>query len=230
VLNEEPYGPLWVAVSNAQTYMAHLLIENGADPREYERRARRGMLSLALDAVGCGGGGNGPDGPPEDADDAETLFQVLLDHGADANCRYDTRCRQQAQVSLLHFMALSDDVLPLTRVLLDPERPGGRCDLEARDGGGATPLFWACRAPETAKLLVERGADIWARNTWGELAWEAEYCAGYHASNEDRARLKQAVQPPAEEPEESRRRHLQGSSGAGGAKSGDDAMEEEDAI
>jgi hypothetical protein len=89
----------------------------------------------------------------------------------------------------------------LVRALLDC----GRANINICDVNNATPLFWSSRAPEISKLLVQRGADIWLRNSRGSLAWEADTQEGddeLPASDKDRARLKAAVNPPAggEEP------------------------------
>ena len=205
VISKHPYGPLYVAVSMCNARLARRLIDAGADVRTYEARMRGGLLECALNAAGGGCSYQGARNPLPDMEGAIQMFKLLLEHGANANCGFDTDTKYQAQVALLHWMAGSDNVLPLTTALLD----SGRCDVNVRDVNGSTPLFWASRAPETAMLLVARGADIWARNRAGALAWEAHTSQGHHelpASDEDRARLKRAIDPVAEEPEESRAR------------------------
>ena len=46
-------------------------------------------------------------------------------------------------------------------------------DIEARNGGGETPLLTAAggtRTPDVVRLLLARGADVSAKNTWGRTA------------------------------------------------------------
>ncbi len=55
----------------------------------------------------------------------------------------------------------------------------GLVDLDAKNGNGETPLHWASRYNliETAKLLLEAGADVKAKNYDGEtpLYWACWY-------------------------------------------------------
>jgi ankyrin repeat protein len=201
-----PYGPLWVAVTACDAAMVRAVLAAGASLAAYDTRAH-GILECAADAR-CAGGAAGRKAKL-------AVFQALLKRGADPNCGYETGSKYQARVALLHHLCSDDANLPLVRALL----ASGRCELDAADVNGATPLFWASRAPKCAAALVAAGADVWARNRAGALAWQATPSQGDRelpACDEDRARLKAAIAPLEEEPEESRRRRRGGGGAMGG--------------
>lgn len=211
-----PCGPLYIAVREGSVAMTMHALEAGASPPAYEAAMKRGLLELAFNAAYDGGGDHPILLQPARPANQLALFELLLVHGADAGCGFDTDTKYQANVSLLHYLAQSDAHLPLVRALL----ASPTCDIDARDANGATPLFWASRAPRAAKLLVAKGANIWARNSRGSLAWESSYEEGDNelpSNDEDRARLLKAVGPPDSEPSPSRRRRRSSSDSEGGS-------------
>jgi ankyrin repeat protein len=114
------------------------------------------IADLGIEAIRCGD---------------ESLVARLIDAGMNLTCR------EQTGMTLLHLAATFS--LSIAKVLVEV----GSADVEARDGGGRTPLMCASSTGhlDIVKWLVEAGADIYAKNKRGRTALDLAR-SGRHAS------------------------------------------------
>jgi len=94
--------------------------------------------------------------------DCESCVRLLLDHRADPKARTD------AGLTALHYATFKGN-LTVVRRLLDAGAP-----VNVADDRGLTPLMMAAnswnKSPEVVRVLLERGADIHAKDEFGRTA------------------------------------------------------------
>jgi uncharacterized protein len=92
----------------------------------------------------------------------EACVKLLLDHGADA------RVKPEAGVTALHYAAYRGS-LSMVKLLLAAGAP-----VNTMDDRGLTPLMMAANSrnknPEVVRLLLDRGADVEAKDEFGRTA------------------------------------------------------------
>ncbi len=151
--------PLHVAVGYRKLDIAKHLIEQKADVNAVNQDdSGRSVLQAAV----------GMEGSLE-------IVAFLLEQGADPNY-VDKRGE-----SVLHTAASSGSAAVVSALV------GAEADVEARAGGGLTPLMDAVRMGnlDAAKSLLEAGADQYAKNDSG---WEAGHFA-QHSGNAEMMKL-----------------------------------------
>jgi|GEM_PF-777012 len=153
VKDEDGNTPLHLAIKANHLQIAKLLIEKGAD---VNARDRYGWTPLHIAA----GHGN------------LEVVQLLVEKGADVNAK-DAQGRTPLHVAPVADVGHADVVEFLV---------GKSVDVNARDRYGRTPLHYAAAAgrAEVAKLLLERGADVNAKeDKYGDTPLHAAAAFGY---------------------------------------------------
>lgn len=152
-----------VALSRANTMMAKLLIDAGAD---IDTPSPNGSPLIRAATMGV-----------------EWLAVYLLDHGADLEARDALGSTALMRAAAQNRKNIVD--LLLTRgasLALSPDAPPGdlAAQIDWRDASGATPLMRAASAglPLLVEALTERGADIEARDAHGSTALMRAAAAG----------------------------------------------------
>jgi ankyrin repeat protein len=153
--NEYGVTPLFLAVENGNAALVRALLEAGADP---DINLWSGVKPIMM-AAKTGNTG---------------VLELLLKHGADVNAR-DQRRAQTALMWAIYFghpaaarvlIENGADVNAETTTLAEDFTPmvleGYIRNVQITTSGGYTPLMFAARVgdQETARLLVERGAEL----------------------------------------------------------------------